>query len=63
MLKSQALAGLFDTADVALKVLFVALEGVDSSSRVLDVADELAALRRELATQGLVQDEWFVKDE
>ena len=63
MLRSQALAELFDTADVALKVLFVALEGVDSSSRVLDVADELAALRRELATQGLVQDEWFVKDE
>ena len=54
MLGSLALGALFDAADTALQVLHVALEGVDSS-RVVAAGDELAALRRELASQGLVE--------
>ena len=56
MMGSQALTALFVATDDALRVLYLALEGVDAS-RVLTAADELAALRRELATKGLVEDE------
>ena len=49
MLSANALGNLFDCADTALQVLHVALEGVDTSSRVVAAADDLAALRRELS--------------
>ena len=53
MMSANALGNLFDTADTALQVLHVALEGEDVS-KIVEAGDMLADLRRELAAVGVV---------
>ena len=54
MLSSLALGALFDTADDSLRILYLALAGEDVS-KIVAAGDSLAELRRDLAEQGIVE--------